>query len=421
MPGDEKKDRTVTLFGAREAVRSFGDNVSMPYVPFYLTRLNATLSQMGVFQALQSLLPNIFQLPWGYISDRLGRRVPFIVAGAVLASMTLIFATFVSDVTLLIMIFSLNAVALSIMIPTTSALLGDKIKHGERGRGLSKILNFALVAGILGNISVLVYFTLFSSTDVDVFRTLLVVGAVFGLVSVVFIIPIKDKGSSKVKHRFVTWSKLCPEFRYFVKAQVIYNFFMSFAWPVFYITMAYVLGASNMEIAISTLIGVVATIAFQPLVGRVLDKAGPVGLIIVSRFVFVIVPFAYGFANAMWQIYVLNLVLGVGMAIINVAFTAYILDMSTEETKAEHFSYHNLAVGVAGFAGSLIGGFMANYLQSIWPLATALLIVYVASGFGRLAAANMYFDMRDSQRYPTTTRQIANEYITRLRIFLYRQ
>jgi MFS family permease len=421
MASDEKNGRTIRLIGAREATRSFGDNLSMPYVPFYLTRLNASLSQMGVFQALQSLLPNLLQLPWGYISDRLGRRVPFIVAGAVLASMTLVFAAFATDVMLLIVIFSLNAIALSIMIPTTSALQGDKIKHGERGKGLSKILNFALVAGILGNIVVLVYFHFYPSTDVDVYKTLFLVGAAFGLASIVFVLPIKDSNVGRHKLKFLTWSKLSREFRFLVKAQVTYNFFMSFAWPVFYITMAYVLKASNTEIAISTLIGVVATIAFQPLVGKVIDRAGPVGLIIVSRFVFVIVPFAYAFANAMWQIYILNLVLGVGMAIINVAFTAFILDVSTEETKAEYFSYHNLMVGVAGFVGALIGGYLANYLQNIWPLATALLIVYFISGFGRLAAANMYFGLGDSKRYPTTTRQIANEYITRIRIFLYRQ
>ena len=421
MPDEKQKERTVELLGAREATRSFGDNMSMPYVPFYLTRLNANIQQLGVFQALQSILPNLFQLPWGYLSDRLGKRVPFIVAGAVLAAITLMFAAFVSDITLLIVIFSLNAIALSIMIPATSALQGDKIKHGQRGKSFSRIMNFALVAGIFGNIVVLVYFSFVPSTDVAAYRTLFIGGALFGLVSVVFLFFISEKNGAEHKPKLVTPSQWSKEFRFLIYAQIVYNFFMSFAWPVFFITMAYVLDASNIEIAASTLIGVVATIAFQPLVGKMIDRAGPTGCIILSRFLFVMVPFAYGFASSMNQIYVLNVLLGFGMASINVAFTAYILDVSTEETKAEHFAYFNLAVGAVGFAGSLIGGYLANYLQTTMPLVTALLIIYVISGSGRFASSFLFFKLKDPKKYPTTTRQIAYEYVTRIRIFLYRQ
>jgi len=411
----ESNRKVVPLLCGREGTRSFGDNLSTPYIPYYLMRLQATASQMGIFRALQSVLPNIFQLPWGYLSDRMGRRIIFIVIGGVLMSITLFSSIFVSDVTLLILIFSVNAIGYSMMIPTYSALLGDRIEHGRRGREFSRIVNYALAAGVFANLFVLFYFSITPPEDVNAYRTLFIISSGIGLASIVFLLPIRETNVTPERIKLITPSKFIPEFKYLIRVQGIYTFFMSLSWPLFYFTMVDVLGAKNAEIAIVSLLGAVSTIGFQKVVGMVLDRAGPVGLIIGSRFLFVIVPLGYGLATSVYHIYILTLILGLGMAIVNVAFNAYILDISSEETRGEYFAYFNLVSGVAGFTGSILGGYLASWLGGIYPVATALLIIYIVSGIGRFSSACMFFKLKGVKKYPSTTRQVAGEVLSRLR------
>lgn len=48
--------------------------------------------------------------------------------------------------------------------------------------------------------------------------------------------------------------------------------------------------------------------------------------------------------------------MGVGMAITNVAFAGFILDIAPSNQRSEYFAVHNAAVGIVTFAGSLLGG-----------------------------------------------------------------
>lgn len=413
--GDGANKRTIRLFSASTATKSFGDNVSMPYIPYYLARLNASVGDMGIFQALQNLFPNIFQLPWGYMSDKVRRRIPFIVLGTLATSLTLLAILFTTSVPILILILSFNAIAISMISPTWSALLGDKVKHGRRGKTFSHITNFGLASGILGSIAVLFLFSLSPPKDYTAYRTPFLVGALFGLASIAFILPLRERCKAGKRVRLVKPSELGRDFRRFLGAQSAYNLFMSMGWPLFYISLANVLGATNVDIALLTFVSIAATIAFQPIVGRLIDLAGPTWLITLSRFLFICVPFVYGFATSLIHIYILNIFLGMASSIVNVAFNTYILDLSPPRAKAEYFAYYNLTTGIAAFAGSLMGGLLATYFQSLWPLATALFAVYIICGFGRTATAFLFLRLKDPKKYPSTPRQVAAAYIERIR------
>jgi MFS family permease len=208
--------------------------------------------------------------------------------------------------------------------------------------------------------------------------------------------------------------KLC-EFRFFVKTQVFYNFFMSFIWPIMTITQITVLKASNLEVAILSLIGSVATVAVQSQVGKLMDRVGPVNMISASRFMLVIVPLVYGFATSMYHLYVMNLLLGVALAIGNVAFSGYILDIAPPRKRGEYFANFNTAIGSVTFVGSLIGGYMANYLMGFWGLWYGLLAVYTVSFAGRLAGAIWTLKVKECRNYPERMRDVMMDNIPFIR------
>jgi MFS family permease len=425
--GGSDGKRIRKLFSGQAAVSSFGNNISQPYIPYYLIKFKASEFQMGMFQALQNLFPNVLQLYWGYLSDKVRRRLPFIIIGTVAASLLLYSITFTTNVTVIIVVLAVSAAIASMGAPAWSALMGDRIKHRHRGKNFSHIANYSLVAGLLGTIAVLFIFSAGKPGDITPYKWLFIAGAVIGLVSLVFVLPIKDRkknrnhrkdkinGKNDNSLKILKPSQLDGDFRYFLWAQGAYNFFMSMGWPLFYVTQAEILGASNIDIALIAFVGIGATIAFQPLVGKLIDKTGPVWFITASRYLLIIVPFTYAFATSIYQIFILNIVIGLASAAINVAFSTYILDISPPDTKAEYFAYYNLTCGIAGFFGSIFAGLLADSLKPMWGLWMALLAVYMICGFGRIVTSFFFLKIKNPKRYPSTPRQLAAAYWVRVR------
>jgi MFS family permease len=295
--------------------------------------------------------------------------------------------------------------------------MGDKIRHKHRGRHFSQIANYSLVAGLFGGVTTFFIFYGRPDDDITPYKWLFVAGGIIGISSLIFILPIKDKPQNGHCVKIVKPSELSGDFRYFLYARGAYNFFMSIGWPLFIMTQAGVLGASNIEIALMAFIGIGATIAFQPLVGRMNDRVGPVWLITTSMFLFIAVPVTYMFATSMFELYLLSFVIGFSSASSNVAFSTYILDVSPPEAKAEYFAYHGLVCGVTGFCGSLLAGMVANYLhvQLLWSLAAALMPLYIVCAVGRSFSAFMFLKVKDPKKYPSTARQFGAAYYERIR------
>ena len=357
-------------------------------------------------QAFVNLFPNALQLPWGRLSDRVGRRVPFLVFGTILsASIFLLIAASASPWQLIFLVM-VQAIAVSMVAPNWSALLGEKAQFGTRGRVFGSLSRVGGATSLAGTILAAVIVFNAPQTEAHPFQLSFVIAAVVGIVSGLVLLLIREPRSGGGDGNPAAPEPEDPrrraEFRYFTKVQSFYNFFMSLAWPLIPITVADVLGASNLDIVMITIVSALSSIALQTQVGRLLDRVGPVALIQASRFLFVLVPLAYGLANSLFWIYLISALMGVPVAIVNIAFNAYILDVAPRRKHAEYFGLFNGAIGIVTFAGSLVGGYLARGLATVWPgnLWLALLVVYMISFVGRAAGAFLCLRIPESPGYP---------------------
>ena len=84
-------------------------------------------------------------------------------------------------------------------------------------------------------------------------------------------------------------------FKSYVRAQSFYTLNMSLIWPLFAIILIKVLEVDNMVLVIFSVIGAISEMAFQPIIGRLVDRVGPLPVLIMSRVGFAILPFIYAF------------------------------------------------------------------------------------------------------------------------------
>ena len=408
---------------------NFGKGMADPFVPALAIHLQATPAQLGWLQAFVNLFPTVMQVPWGKLSDFLGRRIPFLIVGGVLSFSMYFFMLGVMNAGQLIMLVALQMFIGSMMIPAWSALVGDVTNPRNRGTIMGKFFAVSSVASLSATLLAGYVMPEDSGSVFGIYAVPFFLAGASGIAGSVLLLRVKE-GKRKMyasTRRMFTFSmrsfifisdlteNVC--FRNLVILQSVFNLIMSLIWPLLYLTYINVLGASLFEIAVMTVISTGAALFFQTKVGRLLDLIGPMPQILISRFTFISVPVVYALATEIWHIYALNAALGLATAMSNVAFFAYVLDVAPDEKKGEYFAVYNTMIGIATFIGSVVGGYLALFFLDFYAqnLVLALGAVYAISAFGRGACALWFFKLKDPVAYPYTLTGLMRDWVKRQR------
>ena len=76
--------------------------------------------------------------------------------------------------------------------------------------------------------------------------------------------------------------------------------------------------------------------------------------------------------------------------------TAYLLDVTPEEQRGRFTAFYNLIIGVTTFIGSLTGGYISDYMISMFGLVLGLQITYMISMIGRAVGASTYLTLKET-------------------------
>jgi len=171
---------------------------------------------------------------------------------------------------------------------------------------------------------------------------------------------------------------------------------MSISWPLFSITQIRILKASMLQIALLSVVQSFVTIIFQGWAGRLADNVGRKPLLVFFRFSLVTVPIAYVLSPDINTLIVVGAFWGLAQALGQASATAYLLDVSPEEYRGSFTALFNLVIGVITFLGSLIGGYLSDYMIGLYGLITGLQIVYIISTVGRGIGAAAYMTLKET-------------------------
>jgi len=372
----------------------------------YAVELGASSSEMGWFQSLASLSNNVIQVFWGKLSDRLGKRIPFIVLGGLIISALWIPMMFVTSASQLIILIAIQALLGSMATPAWTALIGDLVPSLRLGRASATINLWASVGSLIATLISGIIMVSIGKTLHEMFFIPFTVAVICGFISSFIMLSAKERRNNKnsiskkgflpemfetVKH-----ARKSPDFMRYSLAEAVFTFSMSIIWPLFSITQIKVLKASMLEIALLSVIQMTITIIFQSRIGRLADTLGRKPLLVLFRFSLVTVPIAYAFAPNMYVLMGVGAFWGISMATGQASMTAYLLDVTPEEHRGSFTAFYNLIMGVTAFFGSLIGGYLSDYMIGLYGLTLGLQIVYIISMVGRGIGAATYLTLKET-------------------------
>lgn len=141
----------------------------------------------------------------------------------------------------------------------------------------------------------------------------------------------------------------------------------------------------------------VAQFLAAPVLGAISDRYGRRPVLLFSMFGTAVGYFIFGFATALWLLFVSRLIDGATGAVVSSA-QAYIADVSAPEDRTKNFGLVGAALGLGFIFGPAIGGFLGHFNLN-WP-------VFFAGTCALLNTALGYFTLTESLA-PENRRQLS--------------
>jgi DHA1 family multidrug resistance protein-like MFS transporter len=124
-----------------------GFGIVIPIMPFYMERLGAGGTELGLLVASYAVMRLICGPLWGSLSDRVGRK-PILMVGIFGYGITMILFGLATKLWMLFIFRSLSGILSSATSPTTMAYVGDSMPEKERSQGMG-ILGAAVGVGTI--------------------------------------------------------------------------------------------------------------------------------------------------------------------------------------------------------------------------------------------------------------------------------
>jgi MFS family permease len=376
--------------------RSASSNMTSNYTTPYALSIGATNSQIGMIGAMQNLASTLVQLPGAKIPNYISRKTLSMTSIALqyLLWIPIILIAFlpIPAITALIIILALISALGSIRGPAWTSMIADIVPKDRRGEYFGKR---NLITGLAGLVTMLVAgYILFAFG----FGILFVLSIVVGMISLYWFSKITEPPTMRkfhYKHDFGMdvnrWKlsiKTNKPLVFFTIYMLIMTFGIAIASPFYAVYMLKVLNVDYMWYAIIITVNALVAIFSQPYWGKISDRYGDKTILVITGVMVCFIPFLWTFAESIpfimfIQIYDGFLYGGWSLVIFN-----FLISACPSEKRTSYIANHTFIIGFASVLGTLLGGFMAEYvgMSVIFVGFTGLSVVFFISFLLRLTS-----------------------------------
>ncbi len=377
------------LIALRSLVIAAGATVAASFVGVFGVMIGATAAEMGWLQSSSNSLSNLGQILWGRISDRIGKRKPFLVTGSIVLAVLWFMLPYSKNPVNLIILYSLISIFSAMITVNWYSFIADNI-ISERGKFLTLINDIASAGTIISLIAIV--FVLNKNPDDVIIPFTAAAGSY--VVSAITVFELTESRSKSVmtKNLYKTLKNLKNNnifYKYF-KATNIQSFFWSMAWPMFPITIVSIMHFSLEIVALLTISSTFTMLITQYIIGKFIDKVNRVPIIFLNRIMLSGIPLMYAFFNILPLFILLEVYSGFIGSIQNTVTTSYTLDIVPQNNKAEYISILNGFNGMVYFFGALSGGYILTLFLYFYPLKLALMFSYLIVFSGRFLSSFLF-------------------------------
>jgi MFS family permease len=390
--------RNVTALGVVSFFTDFSTEMVLGVLPFFIvSTLGASRALLGAIEGSAELTSYAFRMVSGSLSDKVGKRKAFIIAGYGLSTITKPFFAASSSWIDAFVVRFVDRMGKGIRTAPRDALIADSVSESRVGRAFGIHRTIDQLGAIVGPIAA---FGLLQIVDIrGIFLLSLIPGAIAVLILVLFVkeVVVKPKSSATRMSIFSNINRVIRGNRPFVLLLVIAGIFGigAFNFP-FILLRASDLGISESLIPLIYATLNVAHTAIGIPSGILADKVGKEKVLIIGYSVFAISTLLMLLlsGNTLYA-YILAAIFGLYLGISETVQRAVIPMYVASELRGTAYGLYNVIAGITFFVANVAFGFLWDNL-SLTAAVSYSMITAIAAVAGMFMFINSY-----SHNHPT--------------------
>ena len=356
--------RNVWVLTITSLLNDISSEMLINLVPFFLANvLGVRTAIIGLIEGIAETTASLLKIFFGMLSDRFGRRKPFIVAGYALSAFTKPLLYFASAWGWVLGVRVADRVGKGIRTAPRDALIADSIDQNQRGLsfGLHRAGDTLGAFLGLGIATLIIWQTQSRSVFLtrDTFQTAVLISIVPAVLAVLVLAlgAVEVKGTSKgVETKRLSLKEMDARFRYFLFVVVLFT--LGNSSDAFILLRGQERGLTFLQVMGMTLtFNAIYTIFAGPL-GAWSDRIGRRKLILGGWFAYGLVYLGFAFAQAGWQVWALFGLYGLYYAATEGAAKALVADLVPQMQRGTAYGLFNAAIGITALPASLIAGLL---------------------------------------------------------------
>jgi len=338
-------------------LQQYSDQLIQRYINLLAIATGATVDQLGFLNATRILSINLFQLLFGGIADRIGKK-PLIITGRTLNAAALLAILTIEAPSMVINLVILASIATSMAIPSWNSLLGDYTTNTRRGETIAKINSIAYLGGLTAmTTAFLISIRDTAATTRQSYTPIIILAAAASLLGAATALLLQEKPAVQTKQPLnLTQILQDKPLTRFLLLTFLYTLGSSIAMPLFPYILTEKLHLTVWQVALTSITNTLIGAISQQKIGPILDRVGRRQVLTFSRMIMAGSCLIYPFATHWTHIAFVEALSGLGIASWLSSQSTYIIDIAPQRLRATYLASSMAAIGVATFIGSNLGG-----------------------------------------------------------------
>ncbi len=348
--------KNVFILGLVSFFNDLSSEMIYPIVPLFLTSvLNAPVSVVGLIEGIAESTAAIGKFLFGYLSDRTGKRKPFVIAGYGMAALSKPLIGLATVWPLVLFARFVDRLGKGLRTSARDSLLLQNATSQNRGYIFGFHRAFDSLGAVFGPLIALVLLASFAQN----MRLIFFLAFIPAVVSVILLfVFVREKRSSTSAEKKFTFNirHLSPTFLFFFAVSML--FYLGNSSDAFLILRAKNLGLSTTMAVLTYVLYNISQTVFATPAGKLADKIGAKRVFSAGLLVFALVYFLFGFIRTATLLWILFPFYGIYIAFTDGVSKAYIANFFHQENSGSYFGLYQAGIALCAFFASFIGGIL---------------------------------------------------------------
>jgi len=330
-----------------------------PLTPIFLTTvLGAPMAIVGIIEGVAEATASIMKTVSGRMSDKIGRRKPFVFVGYSLSAIAKPLIALAGGWALVLIARFADRFGKGLRTSSRDALIADSVDAKMRGRAFGWHRAFDTMGAVIGPLLAILCIKF-----VGDLRLVFLWALVPGIIGAFVVLFVKERrnvnGGGSVTFKL---SSLSMPFRRYLVAWSVFS--VANSSDIFLILKAKQVGYSTaLVIAVYAFYNLTYALA-SPYLGHLSDKMERKNLLVLGLIVFAAVYIGFALAAHSWQLWVLFGIYGLYMAATDGVSKALAIDLVAVKVRATAIGVLGTFSGVAALVASTVAGVLWNVVGS---------------------------------------------------------